>query len=63
MSERFDITSDRLAGLYASLRCDGCGAGLQAMPVTTWAKVGCGYFCADCLSKAMHLTTPCAVRR
>ncbi len=56
--EIFEMPSDRLATIYATLKCDGCGAMLQAEPVTVWAKAGCGYFCAQCLSQAVHLAHP-----
>ncbi|KPP83763.1 MAG: hypothetical protein HLUCCA08_08150 [Rhodobacteraceae bacterium HLUCCA08] len=60
--ELFEISSVRLAELYADLRCDGCGAALAPRPETLWAKAGCGYFCADCLARGLHLTAPCALR-
>lgn len=61
--EIFEIPSDRLAELYKTLSCDGCGKQLSALPVETWAKVGCGYFCADCLAKGVHLSHPaCKIR-
>ena len=61
--EIFEIASDRLAGLYPELKCDGCGKLLQAEPVETWAKAGCGYFCADCLAKGVYLSHPaCGLR-
>jgi len=60
--EVFEIASDKLATLYAELRCDGCGKLLTAQPVETWAKAGCGYFCADCMAKGRHLTQACALR-
>jgi hypothetical protein len=44
--EIFEMASDRLAEIYPTLKCDGCGADLQASPVTVWAKAGCGYYCA-----------------
>ena len=52
------IASDELARIYKSLKCDGCGKALAAEPVETWAKAGCGYFCADCLRDGRHLTHP-----
>lgn len=61
--EIFEVPSDRLAALYADLRCDGCAAPLVAQPVTVWAKVGCGYFCATCLQRGAHLTHPACQRR
>jgi len=44
----FAIDAERLAGLYRSLRCDGCGTVLTADPQTIWVKSGCGYFCPAC---------------
>ncbi len=53
--ETFEISSDRLAQLYSNLKCDGCGKQLTAKPAETWAKHGCGYFCAACLNADIHL--------
>lgn len=61
--EIFEVPSDRLAQIYADLHCDGCAAPLIALPVTVWAKVGCGYFCAVCLARGVHLTHPACQRR
>lgn len=59
--ERFDIPADKLAALYADLKCDGCGRALTPSP-EIWAKVGCGYFCAKCLSEGRHEEQSCALR-
>lgn len=49
------MPSDRLAEIYTTLKCDGCGADLQASPVTVWAKSGCGYYCAPCMARGVPL--------
>lgn len=46
----FAIAADHLAGLYNSLRCDGCGTALTPDPAAIWVKSGCGYFCPACAS-------------
>lgn len=49
------MPSDRLAEIYTTLKCDGCGADLRASPVTVWAKAGCGYYCAPCMARGVPL--------
>jgi hypothetical protein len=61
--ELFEISADRLATVYKSLNCDGCGAPLTPDPEAVWIKSGCGYFCPDCVAAGRHLTAPCALRR
>ena len=61
--EIFEVPSDRLAEIYPDLKCDSCQAVLQADPVTVWAKVGCGYFCAVCIGRGLHLRHPTAQPR
>ncbi|MFH1794768.1 MAG: hypothetical protein ABIK36_12875 [Pseudomonadota bacterium] len=50
----FEIRSDELSRLYKNLKCDGCGKALAPAPVETWAKVGCGYYCAECLARGVR---------
>lgn len=54
--EVFEIRSDELSKLYKTLKCDGCGKVLAPEPIETWAKVGCGYYCAECLAKGIRGT-------
>lgn len=61
--EIFEIPSDRLSEIYSDLNCDSCKAALRAQPVTVWAKAGCGYFCAACLTRGVHLTHPASQPR
>ncbi|MCI4662358.1 MAG: hypothetical protein MRY63_11140 [Neomegalonema sp.] len=64
MPEVFEISADKLAGLYPDLHCDACGGALRADPAALWVKSGCGYFCPSCVAKGIHLTHPaCALRR
>lgn len=59
-----ELSSKALFDAYngKEIKCDGCGKRLAPEPEETWAKAGCGYFCADCLAKGVHLTAPCALR-
>ncbi len=59
----FKIPSGELAKLYTTMKCDGCGKLLTAEPSETWAKAGCGYFCAECLSKHIHTSHPACTKR
>ena len=60
--EIFEIAGKDLAGLYTNLKCDGCGRSLAEARDETWAKVACGYFCAECIASGRHLTHPAACR-
>ncbi|MCB1493140.1 MAG: hypothetical protein KDJ77_15315 [Rhodobiaceae bacterium] len=58
----FEIGGAELAALYPDLKCDACGRSLSAARDETWAKVGCGYFCGQCIEAGRHLTHPSACR-
>lgn len=58
----FEISGQELAKLYPELKCDACGRILADAQDETWAKVGCGYFCGECIANGYHLTHPSACR-
>ena len=60
--EVFEISGKDLAALYPDLKCDSCGRSLAMAQDEIWAKVGCGYFCAECIASGKHLTHPAACR-
>jgi len=60
--EVFEIAGKALAELYPHLRCDACGRSLAEGEDEIWAKVSCGYFCAECIAAGRHLTHPAACR-
>ena len=60
--EIFRIDAVKLAELFSGLKCEACGRALEPVAGETWAKVGCGTFCPDCIALDRHLTHPSACR-
>lgn len=58
----YEIAGRDLAKLYPELKCENCGRDLATALDETWAKVGCGYFCGECIARGEHLTHPSACR-
>ncbi len=57
-----EIEGRRLVTLFPDLWCEACGRKLADALDETWVKAGCGYFCAECVAKGLHLTHPSACR-